>query len=101
MEAFAKAFYLSPEWRSARASYLKKAAGLCERCLKKGLYNPAEVVHHRIHLTEENIKDPKIRTGFDNLEALCWSCHELEHKGKKRRYNVDANGKVVSRDLGD
>lgn len=95
MSTFAKAFYESTEWKAARTAYLKKAGYLCERCLRKGLLNAAAVVHHRIHLTEDNIRDPKIRTGFDNLEALCWSCHELEHKGKKRRYNVDASGHVV------
>ena len=98
MEEFAKPFYQSQEWKSARAAYLKKVGGLCERCLKKGLYNAAVIVHHRVHLTPENIRDPKIRTGFDNLEALCWSCHEKEHKGRQRRYMVDASGHVIARD---
>ena len=98
MEEFAKPFYLSQEWRSARAAYLSAAGYLCERCLKKGLISTATIVHHRIHLTPENIKDPAIRTGWKNLEALCWSCHELEHKGKQRRYDVDADGHVVAKD---
>ncbi len=101
MEGFAKAFYLSQEWRRAREACLKRAGYLCERCLKKGLITPAQIVHHRIHLTPENIKDPSIRTGRKNLEALCWSCHELEHKGKKRRYETDAEGHVVAKDIGD
>lgn len=98
MEDWAKPFYLSQEWRGARKAYLSAAGYLCERCLKKGLISTATVVHHRIHLTPENIKDPSIRTGWKNLEALCWSCHELEHKGKQRRYNVDADGHVVGVD---
>ena len=92
-----KQFYLSREWRNAREGYLKKVGGLCERCLKRGMITPAVVVHHRIHLNQENIKNPKIRTGHDNLEALCWSCHEKEHKGGKR-YLVDAYGRVQGRD---
>lgn len=98
MEQYAKAFYLSGAWRSCREAYLKKVGGLCERCLKKGLYTPAEVVHHRRHITPQNIKDPNITLNFENLEALCWSCHELEHKGKQRRYTVDAEGHVVAQD---
>ena len=65
MEEFAKPFYQSQEWKSARAVYLKKVGGLCERCLKKGLYNAAVIVHHRVHLSPETIRDPKIRTGFE------------------------------------
>ena len=97
MEPWAKSFYLSREWRRAREAYMKKAGGLCERCLKKGLITPAVVVHHRIHLTPETIKKEEMRTGEQNLEALCLACHEREHKSKNR-YLIDANGKVVARD---
>lgn len=101
MEAYAKAFYLSPAWRSCRASYLKKVGGLCERCLQDGLYNAAVIVHHKQHITPQNITDPRITLSFDNLEALCWSCHEKEHKGRQRRYRVDADGRVVAQDVGE
>lgn len=99
-ESFAKPFYLSQEWRRAREACLKKAGYLCERCLKKGLITPAQIVHHRIHLTPENIKDSKIRSGLDNLEALCFSCHEREHKSR-HRYMVDAEGHIVGRDVAE
>ena len=98
MEAYARAFYLSQAWRSCRESYLKKVGGLCERCLRKGQYVPAEIVHHKKHITPQNITDPRITLSFDNLEALCWSCHETEHKGKQRRYTVDSNGHVTAQD---
>ncbi len=94
MEAWAKPFYLSQEWRRVRKNYLKKVGGLCERCLQHGLITPAVVVHHRVHLTPENIGDDAIRVGESNLEALCWSCHEKEHKGRQRRYTVDKDGHV-------
>ena len=93
-----QSFYKTPEWKSARAAYLSAAGYLCERCLKRGLISPATVVHHRIYMNDETIKDPALRTGWKNLEALCWSCHELEHKGKQRRYDVDADGHVVAKD---
>ena len=95
MEAWAKPFYLSQEWRLVRKNYMKKVGGLCERCLKRGLITPAVVVHHRVHLTPENIKDEAIRVGEDNLEALCWSCHEKEHKKRDRRYTIDSDGHVI------
>lgn len=93
-----KEFYNTPAWKHCRESYKKKAGGLCERCQKEGKIVPAEVIHHRVHLTESNVNDPRISLSFSNLEALCWSCHEKEHKGAPKRYTVDAMGRVIGRD---
>lgn len=101
MEPYARAFYLSAAWRSCRAAYLKKAGGLCERCLRQGLYVPADIVHHKRHITPDNITDPRVTLSFDNLEALCWSCHEKEHKGRQRRYTVDQEGHVIAQDAAE
>lgn len=35
-------FYSTWAWRNCRALYIKSVGGLCERCLAKGLINPAE-----------------------------------------------------------
>ena len=72
-------FYESPEWRRCKAAYLEKVNHLCERCLAKGIYEPAKIVHHRIHLTEENYGEPEIMFGFDNLMAVCQKCHNEIH----------------------
>jgi hypothetical protein len=37
------------------------------------------MVHHKVYLTENNITGPEIALGFENLEALCDTCHQLEH----------------------
>lgn len=89
---FADPFYKTWEWRRCRAAYLKKVGGLCERCAKRGLIVPAEQVHHKIKLTPENLKNPEITLSFDNLEALCKTCHQAEHKNK--RWLCDVNGNV-------
>ncbi len=96
MQPWAREFYLSTVWRSCRAAYVKKAGGLCERCLKRGLYVPGEIVHHRVHLTPENIEDPRITCGFDNLELLCRNCHADEHQRAERRYTIDRSGRVLT-----
>lgn len=75
---------------------MKSVGGLCERCKAKGLIVPAEIVHHKIHLTAININDPSITTNFDNLEALCRKCHGEEH-GNVKRYDIGADGKIFSR----
>lgn len=91
-------FYKTKQWLNCRASYLKSVQGLCERCLAKGIYTAAKHVHHKIHLTEDNVTDPAIAYGFDNLEALCQDCHNAEHFPRRRRYKVDEAGRVTVRD---
>ncbi len=70
--------------------------GLCERCLAKGLIVPGYIVHHKIHLTEDNYKDPSVAFNFNNLEYLCKTCHEQEHfkTMMKPRFKIGDNGEV-------
>ena len=92
-------FYESPEWRRCKETYLATVNHLCERCLAKGRYEPAKIVHHKIHLTAENYGEPDIMFGFDNLEALCQSCHNDEHgrtKNERRWSFVD--GELLTRE---
>lgn len=95
MKPYAEAFYKSQQWKDCRAAYAKSVGGLCERCLKKGIYSPGEIVHHKKHLTPGNISDPNVTMSFDNLELLCRGCHADEHQRVKRRYKVDAFGRVI------
>lgn len=77
MRAFAKKFYLSKAWRDTRAYIFTRDMGLCVRCGK-----PGEIVHHKIHLTPQNINDTDITLSEDNLELLCRECHAIEHEGQ-------------------
>ena len=43
---------------------------------------PAEIAHHKIYLTAENVLDPAISLNPGNLEALCMNCHNAEHFGQ-------------------
>lgn len=97
MRDFAKQFYRSDAWEACRAAYLSKVGGLCELCKKRGVLEPAVIVHHKIHLTPENINDPRISLNFANLEALCRKCHGENHAKTVRRYFFDAMGNVISK----
>lgn len=99
MKPYAKAFYLSQAWIDARNAYKQSKAGLCERCLANGLYNPCDIVHHEIYITPDNINNADITLNWDNLECLCIDCHNKEHMSKKteRRYVIDENGKASPR----
>lgn len=97
MRDFAKAFYLSKEWRKARAYVFNRDAGLCVRCGALG-----EIVHHKEHLTPQNINNPEIALGEDNLELLCRNCHALAHAGELATdsgLTFDDEGNVVKREF--
>ena len=96
-------FYRTQAWKDTRRNYLKSVGGLCEKCLAKGLIEPAVIVHHKIPLSEDNVSDLSISLGWGNLEALCRKCHAEVHddmyaERTGRRYRIDDNGKVVIRD---
>lgn len=88
-------FYKSKEWLRCREGYLQRQGYFCERCKAKGIYEPAKIVHHRTHLTQENYKDASVAFNFDNLEALCQACHNNEHIANAKRYKVDATGRLI------
>ena len=110
---YAKQFYSSKAWQACRNEYAKRRQHLCENCLRRGIYRPGEIVHHKIEVSPLNIDNPEIVLNHDNLELLCRVCHSMKHersggrwqeinkrrrekKQKQKRFFVDANGKVFS-----
>lgn len=94
---YAKQFYKSRAWNETRKAYAKSVGGLCELCLKNGIYTPGTVVHHKVYLTPENINDPEVSLSWTNLMLVCQDCHAKIHAGKtERRYKVDELGRVIA-----
>lgn len=95
MQKYAERFYKSTAWKMTASNYAKSVGGLCEECLRRGIYRPAEAVHHKIHLTPTNIENPEIALDWNNLEALCRKCHAEKHAAPKR-YSVDKEtGRII------
>lgn len=69
---------------------------LCERCLRNGLVVPAEIVHHKIELTPNNINNPDITLSYDNLEAVCRDCHADIHNRREKRFKIMEDGRVIA-----
>ena len=95
------AFYKTKKWKKCRAAYLSEHP-CCERCEKAGLISIAVHVHHKKELTEDNYLDPNIALNPDNLEALCFACHQKEHHGKQEvgeNLYFDADGNLIQ-DIG-
>lgn len=95
MRSIDNRFYHSPEWQRCRVAYWSSHP-ICERCNAQGIITPTEIIHHKIHLTPENMYDPEIAFGFDNLEALCKTCHNKEHFKDidARRWSFDSDGSL-------
>ena len=95
-------FYKSRKWKACRKTYLSEHP-MCERCAASGIATPAEHVHHKKELTEENFLEPLISLNPENLEALCFDCHRKEHHdgvkyGKRevgKDYYFDKNGNIL------
>lgn len=97
---YSKAFYASKAWKSCRQDYINSMPiymrGLCERCYVQGKYVLGKELHHKIHLTKDNINDQTITLNHDNLILLCFDCHQLEH-GKRldHKYKFDSDGNIL------
>ena len=96
---FAKAFYNSKKWKQCRAAYIahRRAidGGLCESCHEE----PGYIVHHKIELTPDNINNPDIALGFNNLKYDCHVCHQKENSqdGPAEglvKYEFDSDGEL-------
>lgn len=97
---FAEGFYRSRQWRETRRAYFESVHGLCERCMRAGVVKAGEIVHHKVHLSPQNIGDPSVTLAFPNLELLCRDCHAKEHpeiygRVAEQRVAFDENGNVV------
>ena len=98
---FAGGFYKSPAWQRSRASYIASRrtidGGMCEICRER----PGVIVHHKIHLTADNIKDSDISLSHSNLQFVCHYCHDIIHGNAQRKVEgltslrFDENGQPV------
>jgi len=95
-----EAFYRSWTWRKCRKAFVESKSNLCEKCLARGVIQPGSKeqpleVHHKIPLTQENIRNPEITLGWNNLQLLCKQCHDEEKERKPKRWRVLPDGRVI------
>ena len=69
-------FYTSRTWQKVAAQARAVQHNECQRCRAKGIYKPCEVVHHKKYVK----MFPELALNVDNLECLCFECHEEEHE---------------------
>lgn len=56
--------------------------GFIDTDFVKDAVSLGEIVHHKSYVTKANIFNPSITINFDNLELLCYNCHNNEHISK-------------------
>jgi len=92
---WAKGFYKSKAWQACRDGYMQSQHYICERC-----GDMAIICHHKTWLTPANINDPTISLNWSQLEALCQSCHNLEHHSQgiiSDGLAFDSNGNLIKK----
>ena len=62
---------------------------------RSGIYNSAYIVHHKEYITDKNYEDDNVFFNIDNLESLCFNCHQKEHFTEKQEYEFDENGDLI------
>ena len=98
---FAGRFYQSNLWIRCKNSYIAERraidGGMCERCHEQ----PGYIVHHKVHLSPENINDQNVSLNFSNLEFVCHHCHDIIHGNCPReidgltKLRFDQNGQPI------
>lgn len=104
-QEWATKFYKSPAWLKNRKSYLMRELDtpwglcppyMCERCFERGILKPAKVVHHKKHLTPDNIDDPHVTLRYENFQRLCQECHAEVHSGQTpMRVTFNSDGTIA------
>ena len=96
-QLWARPFYNSHEWIQVREGIMMRDKYTCQRC-----HRPAQEVHHKQHLSPDNIWDTNITLNPDNLVALCRDCHFRQHEEDSGRgqatgkgFRFDENGQLV------
>ena len=75
-------FYRSTQWRKLSHRWLMMHP-LCVNCEAHGIYRKGDLVDHIIELRDDWSK----RLDTDNLQTLCYACHNRKtRKEKQKRY---------------
>jgi hypothetical protein len=101
--AIIKAFYSSQSWTTLRLNLINERGNRCERC-KEIIPRSRDIIGHHIEeITPENVNDYTISLNPNNIEIICFDCHNKEHKrfgyqGERKVYLVygpPLSGKVT------
>ena len=98
MVSVRQAFYKSAKWEAFRENIISERTEpdgtlRCTHCGKAITHKYDTIVHHIEELTDENVGDAMVSLNPDNVEIICFKCHNEAHhrfgyKAYKRVYIV-------------
>lgn len=73
-------FYARRAWRDLRERLIIERYAICARCGRSFASATERVIaHHIVELTDETLNDTAVALNQDNIELLCWACHNHTH----------------------
>ena len=65
---------------AALVAEFKNTYGHCAMCGKPILQKDDLIIHHKMELSDDNVNNTLISLNPDNLECVCFSCHNKVHE---------------------
>lgn len=79
-QGFAKKLYSSKAWQELRFNLILERGPKCQACGALVLDTSRLIGHHKVLVTEHNVNNPEIVLNPNNIELICFACHNKEHK---------------------
>lgn len=80
-ERWAASFYKSETWQAFRRALIQQRGTVCPICHRDFMTDTSKLIAHHIHeLTPETVNDANVALNPDNVEIICFDCHNKEHK---------------------
>jgi len=85
MQLTREQFYKSKQWEDFRKVVIEQRTDAdgyvhCAMCGKPILKKYDLIIHHKKELSEDNVNDVMISLNPDNVECVCFRCHNKEHE---------------------
>ncbi|MBT2735146.1 HNH endonuclease [Bacillus sp. ISL-7] len=77
--AVLKSFYASEKWINFRLGLINERGTKCSRCGERIAKSRDLIGHHKIELTPENVHDYTISLNPDQVDLVCFDCHNKDH----------------------
>ena len=72
-------FYNSRIWRNFSKLLKIQNNYMCDKCNNVVLSTKKLISHHKIELTEDNVDDDNISLNKNNIDIICYDCHNRVH----------------------
>ena len=78
-------FYKSKTWEAFRRVVIEERTDAdgyvhCASCNKPIIHKYDLIIHHKKELSEANVNDAMVALNPDNVECICFRCHNKEHE---------------------